>query len=129
MWAPRSDADFNWVQSLDNQDFYFGVKWDNSGKKWRYADDDSLYPDKYANWKSGGQTGSSSESCLKLGAKNTLVIYFFSNAEFHYIIFISKCIIFYPRKARKERNVSERRLRSLPSVHVCYSRRDRCRKM
>ena len=42
LWAPKNQKDFNWIQSLTDQEFYLGVVLD--GDKWRYDHDNSLYP-------------------------------------------------------------------------------------
>ena len=42
LWAPKNQKDFNWIQSLTDQEFYLGVVRD--GDKWRYDHDNSIYP-------------------------------------------------------------------------------------
>ena len=50
LWAPKNQADFDFIQSLDGS-FYLGIYRDEDADVWRYAEDDSVYPDSLANWK------------------------------------------------------------------------------
>lgn len=62
MWAPRNQADFNYVQTLGGE-FYLGIYNDESTSTWRYSSDDSAYKNWLTNW--SGKTAKSGDICVK----------------------------------------------------------------
>jgi len=62
LWAPRSQADFDYVQSLSGQ-IYLGLYYDLDSSAWRYYDTDELYPTEW--WEGSVPHPDAKSTCLK----------------------------------------------------------------